>query len=293
FALPIFIAVACLGLGCFFLVFELGQPQVFLRVFLTATSIIKWGAVLLSFALIFAFIYFLSCLPWAFFAFLVPLRPLCLVLAGISGTLVMVYTGVFLASLKPHAFWNTPALPVLFTVSALSTGSAATAATVGKWPVTFPELLIALNPLADAGATRTLGFEMLHHIQEQLHAIDMALIGLELVVLFIYVLLLRGSGNEVARAVAKRWLSGKFAAAFWVGMVFFGLLVPFLAYLAGGVAASFFAPIMVLAGGCLLRFLVVFSDDRRLVPGEKRFYDRLPRHGEAFLGAWKDKENLY
>lgn len=293
FALPIFVAVACLGLGCFFLVFELGQPQVFLRVFLTATAIIKWGAVLLSVALIFAFVYFLSCLPWAFFEFLIPFRGVSLVLAGVSGILVMLYTGVFLASLKPHAFWNTPALPILFTVSALSTGSAMAAATVGMWPVTMPELLQSLNPLADPFFVRSIAYETLHHVQEQLHLIDTVLVALEIVVLLIYVLLLRGSGNEVARGIASRWLSGKAAPAFWLGMVGCGLLLPFAAYLAGGIVAATVAPVLVLAGGCLLRFLVVYADDRRLVPGEKRFYDRLPHHGAAFLSAWKNKENLY
>jgi len=288
FALPVFFAVACLGLGCFFLVFELGQPQVFLRVFIKATAIIKWGAVLLSVALIFAFVYFLSCLPWPAFGFLVPFRGVALVLAGVSGILVMLYTGIFLASLKPHAFWNTPALPILFTVSALSTGSALTAAAVGAWPVDMVGLMQSLAPSVHLSS-----YEMVRQIQEQLHLIDTVLVALEIVVLLIYVLLLRGSGNAVARKVASRWISGKVAPAFWLGMVVCGLLLPFAAYLAGGAAASVVAPVLVLAGGCLLRFLVVYADDRRLVPGEERFYDRLPHHDAAFLTAWKDKENLY
>ncbi|MEG2948786.1 MAG: NrfD/PsrC family molybdoenzyme membrane anchor subunit, partial [Raoultibacter sp.] len=32
FIFGVFVAVACLGVGCFFLVFELGQPLVFWRV---------------------------------------------------------------------------------------------------------------------------------------------------------------------------------------------------------------------------------------------------------------------
>ncbi|MDR0515385.1 MAG: polysulfide reductase NrfD [Coriobacteriaceae bacterium] len=285
FAMPVFIALVCLGLGCFFLVFELGQPTVFLRVFLTATAIIKWGAILLSVALIFGFVYWVSCLPWDFVAFLIPLRGICLALAGICGALVMVYTGVLLASLKAHAFWSTPALPVLFTVSALSTGSALCALALGMWPfdpATFNNA---------AGLIVSLHEKEL--IYEALHLIDMVLIGVELLVLLMYVLLLRGSGNAVARAVATRWVSGKVAPAFWGGMVIAGLLLPLALYSGGGEAAAAVAPVLVLAGGCLLRFLVVFADDRRKVPGEDRFYRRLPHHDAEFLTAWKNKEHLY
>ena len=47
FFVPMFFALAALAIGCFFLVFELGQPLVFWRVWTTATAIIKWGATLL------------------------------------------------------------------------------------------------------------------------------------------------------------------------------------------------------------------------------------------------------
>lgn len=278
FGIPVFLALVCLALGCFFLVFELGQPLVFLRVFTKSTSIIRWGAILLTVGLIFGFLYWLSLLPFAFLAFLIPAQEVFLVVSGIAGTLIMLYTGIFLASMKPHAFWSTPALPVLFTVSALSTGSALCAMTLGLWPFAaegIGELVLIVG------------------VTEILHMIDMALIGVEIVVLFIYVFLLRGAGNEVARTVAKRWLSGKVAPAFWGGMVGAGLLLPLLLYGAGGVAAAAVAPVLVLAGGLLLRFLIVFADDRRLVPGEAKFYSRLPEHDAEFLTAWQGKENLY
>ncbi|MCL1799327.1 MAG: polysulfide reductase NrfD [Eggerthellaceae bacterium] len=295
FAMPVLIAVASLGLACFFLVFELGQPKVFLRVFVKATAIIKWGAVLLSLALIAGFVYFLSCLPWDIFAFLVPLQKPALIVAGISGLLVMLYTGIFLASLKPHAFWNSPALPVLFAVSALLTGAAVAAATLGMWPVTMSTLLQALNPGVDAGLVAQEAANTQVFFQGKLQTLCMALIAVEAFVLLLYVFLLRGSGNEVARTVAARWLTGKTAPAFWLGLVVCGLLLPLGLYYRFGevAAAAVAATVLVLAGGCLLRFLVVYADDRRLVPGEKRFFDRLPHHDAAFLTAWDDKESPY
>ena len=138
FFAPVFFALAALAVGCFFLVFELGQPPVFWRVFTTKTAIIKWGAVLLSVAMIFGFVWWLTYLPvlgweWTYgiAAALEGARGVTLAVAGIAGFGIMVYTGVMLSTLKAHAFWATPALPVLFTVSALSTACAAIALSLG------------------------------------------------------------------------------------------------------------------------------------------------------------------
>ena len=71
FFVPMFFALAALAIGCFFLVFELGQPLVFWRVWTTATAIIKWGATLLVIAMfsdIFWLLGYLDVLPldWGF-----------------------------------------------------------------------------------------------------------------------------------------------------------------------------------------------------------------------------------
>ena len=47
---PLFVALLATGLGLIMLVVDLGQPPVFYRAYVTATSIIKWGAVLLTIA---------------------------------------------------------------------------------------------------------------------------------------------------------------------------------------------------------------------------------------------------
>lgn len=274
FVTSVFIGVVCLGLGCFFLVFELGQPPVFWRVFTTAKAIIKWGAVLLSVAMVAAFIYVVSYLDWGWTDVFIPARSFCLGLAGITGAAVMVYTGILLASLKAHAFWSTPALPVLFTVSALSTGSAALSLSAGIWPLVEAQALFVA-------------------MQEMLHSLDAVLLIIELAVLLIYVLLLLGAGNLTAQSVARRWVRGKTAPVFWIGMIGIGLLVPLAGYASGGFFAAYGAPVLVLCGGLLLRFMVVYSDERQALPGEERFFNRLPQRDEAFLSAWKDKENLY
>lgn len=274
FGLSVIIAILCLGVGCFFLVFELGQPPVFWRVFTTATAIIKWGAVLLTIAIFASIFYVVPFLDWGWTDVFIAIQKPCLAIAGITGACIMIYTGILLASLKAHSFWSTPALPVLFTVSALSTGSAAMAMSIGIWPALhMPDAELILHTL--------------------LHSLDMVMICVEILVLLIYVLLLLGAGNVVAKTVAKRWATGSMAPLFWGGMLGGGLVLPLICYAVGGFLSTIVAPILVIAGGLLLRFMIVYSDDRELIPGEKKFYERLPKHDAAFLTAWKDKENLY
>jgi len=145
--------------------------------------------------------------------------------------------------------------------------------TAGLWPAT------SFN-LAHGGALTAF-------IVENLHTIDTVLVISEVVVLGIYVLMMYGAGNVTARAVARKWLSGSFAGLFWFGMIFLGLLVPFGCYLAGGICAELVAPVFVLAAGLLLRFMIIYSDARRPIPGEERYWERIPKGNEKFLTAWK------
>ena len=284
FFAPVFFALAALALGCFFLVFELGQPPVFWRVFTTKTAIIKWGAVLLSVAMIFGFVWWASYLyvlgwEWTFglAAALEGVRPIMLGVAGVAGFGIMVYTGVMLSTLKAHAFWATPALPVLFTVSALSTACAAIALSLG-------------GALQLEGVALLLA-ELIHEI---VHTVDIVLVVAEIVVLLVMVLSFYGAGNVCAHEVAARWVRGKTAPLFWGGMVFGGLLLPLCLYVfgAGTAASALVAPWLVLCGGLLLRYLCVYSDERAPIPGEVRFNERLPKKDAAFLTAGKQDDNL-
>jgi polysulfide reductase chain C len=198
----------------------------------------------------------------------------------ISGLGVMVYTGVFLASMKAKAFWNTPALPVLFTVSAISTASVLLAVLAGMWPMP-----VNIYDTALTGTQATAG--IVHALVEELHFLDSVLVIAEIIVLLVYVLMLRAAGNVTARTIAIKWLQGGWAPLFWGGMIVLGLVVPFLLYRMGGAGAEFIAPVLVLAAGLLLRFMVVFSDQRTPIPGEKRYYERLPKGDEQFLHGWK------
>lgn len=278
---PMVVALIALAVGCFFLVFELGQPPVFWRVFTTATAIIKWGATLLSVAMFAGLFWALSYLPWDWIepvgAVFAPGRGVWLGIAGVCGFGIMVYTGVMLSTLKAHAFWATPALPVLFTVSALSTACAAITLSACGWP--------AVPSVADeiAGV----------YINALLHVVDIALVATEVVVLLIMVLSFLGAGNVTAKAAARRWVVGSYAPLFWIGMIGAGLVAPFIMYVAApGFAAEIAAPVLVLCGGLLLRFLVVYTDDRAPLPGEEEYFAFQKSDDERYLEAWKEG-NLY
>lgn len=283
-AWPCFLAIVCLGVGCLMLVIDLGQPMVFYRAFIKSTSVLAWGARLLTVCMIFGLIWFLSYIPWDWFSglanLLVPLRGFCLAIAGIAGTCIMLYTGIFLSTLKARSFWATPALPVLFTVSALSTACALITLSVGWWP-------------ADGNALIT--YLIAAGVHEILHTLDVILVVVEIVVILVMVLSFLGAGNKTANKVAHKWVTGAWAPLFWGGMIACGLVLPEIMYVAapGSVASAVIAPVLVLCGGLLLRFMVLFSDERAPLPGEDAYYTKLPPADAEFIHRWTYGENLY
>ncbi|MBQ2680401.1 MAG: polysulfide reductase NrfD, partial [Eggerthellaceae bacterium] len=251
---------------------ELGQPPVFYRAYVTATSIIKWGAVLLTIASFGDLFWLLG--NWSpevpilgflsVFNFLGGLSGLWLGAAGIAGFGIMVYTGVMLSTLKAHSFWSTPALPILFTTSALSTACAGIMLSLCGWPG-----VAAMSDLVAA-----------HEVHELLHVLDIILGFAELTILLVMVLSFLGAGNRTQQRVAQRWVKGSYAGWFWIGMIGLGLVIPLIMNASGNPAAGTIACILVLCGGCLLRFLCVWSDDRQPLEGENKYYFR-QKHGDV------------
>jgi polysulfide reductase chain C len=300
-ALSIIVAVIVLALGCLLLIFELGQPKLFVRAFIAKTAIIKWGAVLLTIAMIGGFVWFLFYLPLEWresFGFLFWLgdpswnwaRDCAAAIAMVSSLGLMIYTGILLSSLKAKPFWNTPMLPVLFVVSALSTGSALLSLTCGGWPFSMLAVKEAIASQSQDSIVQVINFLLYEDIVKFLHTIDIVFISIEVIVLMLYVLLMFGSSNLTSKRVAASFLYGKRTLAFWGGMVVGGLLLPLFLYIVGAhtLAALWVAPVLVMAAGLLLRFLIVYANDRRGVPGEEKYYDRLPNKDAKILNPyWK------
>ena len=279
FMLPNFIALIAIALGLFFLVEELGQPPVFYRAYVTATSIIKWGAVLLTIASFGDLFWILG--NWSpatpvlgflsVFNFLGGASGLWLAAAGLAGFGIMVYTGVMLSTLKAHSFWATPALPILFTVSALSTACACIMLSMGAWPGVMTTLL---------------EFAAVEAVHSLLHLVDIILVFAEITILLIMILSFLGAGNRTQQRVALRWVKGSYAPVFWLGMIGLGLVVPLCFNLSGSAFLGTWASVLVLCGGCLLRFLCVWSDDRQPLPDENRYYARLKTADDRFTTKW-------
>ena len=74
----------------------------------------------------------------------------------------------------------------------------------------------------------------------------------------------------------------------WGGMLFSGLVLPIVFYLVPTSATLLLAAALVLIGGIILRFLVVYTDERVLLPGEEQFLRWLPDGDETFLSTWEE-----
>lgn len=283
----VFVGIVMLVLGCLLLIFELGQPKLFVRAFLAKTAIIKWGAVLLSVAMVFALVWWVFYWPaewnmfWYGWGFLCNAAVAICMVASMG---LMIYTGILLSSMKAKPFWNTPAVPILFTISAMSTGCALTALCLVGSPIDF-WMFQTLD------MTNFMIFIEYQVVLTYLHTIDIILVIAEMIVLILFTVMQYSSNEVTAKAVARRWLVGNTSVLFWGGMVIIGLAVPLLCYLFGGhgILSLYVAPILVLCGGLLLRFLFVYNNDRREIPGSLRYYEDLPGKDSAILHPYWEK----
>jgi formate-dependent nitrite reductase membrane component NrfD len=148
------------------------------------------------------------------------------------GVLLGIYTGVLLSAMGARPLWNSALLGPLFLVSGLSSAAA------------FVHM-VARDPDERV---------LLAKADNTFLALELVLIGLYLVGL--------ASATRVHMEAAALFLGGPYTAAFWVGVVGLGIVVPlFIQTLAVGhrVRHTPVAPVLVIAGGLLLRFVVVYA----------------------------------
>lgn len=146
------------------------------------------------------------------------------------GGLLGVYTGILLSALGARPLWNSALLGPLFLVSGMSA-----AAAYGHMVARAPEERVLLAK-ADNGFL----------------VAELVLIGLFLVGLV--------SSTRVHMEAARLFLGGPYTAVFWVLVVGLGVAVPlFIQLLAVNhkIAHTPVAPLLVLAGGVALRFVIV------------------------------------
>lgn len=230
----VFLGLPCVLIGTLFLLADLGMPSHAWRVWMKPkTSWIARGTIIIVFFMIFAAIH----TAWWIWPFAGPLeanesaRHLIGVLGCIFAFLTVIYTGLLLGYSQPIALWNTALLPVLFLVSAVSTG------------------IMAIMLIG-----QSLGVEV---IQLNLLAnIDAVLLLFEIFVLIVF--LYNAYRTLESRFSAKRILAGPVATFLWLGVVVCGLVVPFFLELQGGHGTtSAFAALLGLFGGLCLRYTIL------------------------------------
>lgn len=229
--------VACLAALC--LLADLGRPERFVLLFLrpSSTSVIAFGTFVLAGMIVVSG--FLA-IGNNFYAPHVSARMKAVaeIACAILAVAVMTYTGVYLQSTKAVAFWDTPLVPVLFVLSAISSGVA-----------------IIVTVAAFMRDSWRIDFGLL-----RLHAAHIAVLVLETLALaaFMYV-------SATGRGEAPTSLSLLFAedlrAWFVGGVCVVGIVVPLVSEVACALLhrmRTFPLPdVLCLIGGYALRYCLV------------------------------------
>ncbi len=241
------LCVILLSLGMLALFLDLEHRWYFWRMYLTLkpASPMSWGAWILL-------LVYPALLAAAFLRLPDPLKDLfpslgraaekCLAkeslvrFIGISnmvlGAMLGVYTGILLSTLGARPLWNSSLLGPLFLISGLSTAAA------------FVHL-IARDP----------------YERVLLAKADNGFLSVELFVMFLIIVGLLSS-TEVHINAVKLILSGSFAPAFWVFVVCLGIVIPLIIQslaVSHRIPHTPVAPILVIAGGFLLRMVIVYA----------------------------------
>ena len=203
-------------------------------------SVMTWGVVILAAFVIVALV-----------ALVMDLKkrrvPMALEIVGaVLGICVAIYTGCLLGVCKTFPLWNNAVLPILFVVSALSAGLAATS-------------LVGL--LVDRERFEQMWLIKKSHVI--LSAIEMVVLATMLVIV--------SAGSVEGAASVYSLVAGQYAPAFWGGIVLLGLVAPFIiegypVFITKRVETSMTSMVVsvigeagVLVGGFMLRLLVVLS----------------------------------
>jgi formate-dependent nitrite reductase membrane component NrfD len=148
----------------------------------------------------------------------------------VLGIALGIYTGILLSALGARPFWNSAILGPLFLVSGLSSAAA-------------------------------FGHMVARHLEERelLARSDNVFLAIELFVVALFLVGLLSS-SQAHVAAARLVLGGPFTAPFWVLVVGAGIVIPLMIQLLAvthRIAHTPVGPLLVMAGGLALRFVIV------------------------------------
>jgi len=227
----VFLGMPCVLIGCLFLLIDLGSPVNAWRVWMKPkTSWMARGTIIIVLFMLFASIQ-TAWWIWPFPGGIENARGFIAVLGAVFAFLTVIYTGLLLGYSQPIALWSTALLPVLFFVSAMSTGIMAIILIGGFMGVGETQLALLAN-------------------------IDAVILVFEMFVVAVF--MYNAYRTLESRFSAKRILSGPVSTAFWLGVIACGLVIPFFLELFGGhgVAAGL-AAVLGLFGGLCLRYTIL------------------------------------
>jgi formate-dependent nitrite reductase membrane component NrfD len=244
FSTPL-ISLILISLGMFFLFLDLSHKLYVWRLYTTfkISSPMSWGAWILLLVYPALILNLLIKPPTilqeriknlANISLKITSHPFLVKVIGIAnmliGLMLGAYTGILLSVMGSRPLWNSSLLWFLFLVSGLSTAAA------------FVHL-----------------FAKNKYESELLAKADNGLLTLELFVIFMFLIGLLSSAKPHKDA-AELLLTGPFAPSFWVLVVLMGILIPlFIQLLAVNhkIKHTPVAPIFVIIGGIILRFIIV------------------------------------
>ncbi len=229
--------------GAPFLILDLGRKMRFLNASLNPMS--SWAArgfLILSILMLSGIAVFAaSFLPWvmpmiglqapAWLDSNLPIFRGLEILAVVFSFGTAAYTGVFLKSTRYISLWNTWFLPLLFVISALSTGSMG--------------IIVALLGFGEIG-----GAEAAITTAHTVMRVEQVLVIVEAIVLALFMLQRNRSGSAATLSV-KMLALGRLRPIFWGGIVVLGMLFPVILETAYTRFPDVPALIFV-GGGCLL-----------------------------------------
>ena len=248
-----------IAIGTVLLIFDLGaglrEPWRILNMFTNWSSVMTWGIWILSFFIPIAFIYGIlevmqvhpGILAWfrrwlRFLPETLPYRGIKRIVCSIGILLALgtaLYTGVLLSVVEAVPLWATPILPILFLVSAVSTG-------MGLSLDLSATLMVPETP----------------HRFKRLPLIHIALIGLEIALLVLFFYTALGQGGEAAES-ANLILTGAGSLIFWIVVAGLGMVFPLvvniyaLARGSHGYVVGILAGAAIVLAGLFVRYLIV------------------------------------
>lgn len=236
------VAPVAVAVGTLMLVVDahagLMNPLRFFGLVANLGSVMAWGVIILSAFLVVSIVDLIVLL-------VKKSTPKALdVVGAVLAVCVAAYTGVLLGDAGvAFPLWNMAVLPILFIVSAASTGIAVT-------------LLITRLVAADEVAA----LPWLGKAGLVLPVLELALV----IILLAVTGTAGGSAAAAAAASVGNLVSGSYAVAFWLGFVVIGLAVPFVLELMSrrgsqSKALPMAGEACVLVGGFMLRYLVIMA----------------------------------